>query len=91
MRQDLRQDVDPEARALRERFAIDTLRPGLAEWLAARMPFVPCVGWDLVKLEDGWTCLEGNPMPGYHVRQVHGGVLRAPRARRFYREFGMLR
>lgn len=59
--------------------------------LAARMPFAPCVGWDLVKLEDGWTCLEGNPLPGYHVWQVHGGVLRDPRARRFYREFEMLR
>lgn len=30
-------------------------------------------------------------MPGYHVWQVHGGVLRDPRASRFYREFGMLR
>lgn len=59
--------------------------------LAARLPYTPCIGWDLVKLEQGWTCLEGNPIPGYHVWQVHGPLLRDPRARRFYREFGMIR
>jgi hypothetical protein len=59
--------------------------------MAFRLPYAPCVGWDLVKLESGWTCLEGNPLPGYHVWQVHGPILADPRARRFYREFGMLK
>jgi hypothetical protein len=59
--------------------------------LAASLPFTPCIGWDLVQLEDGWVCLEGNPFPGLHVWQVHGGILRDPRARRFYREYGMLK
>jgi hypothetical protein len=59
--------------------------------LAARLPFAPCVGWDLVKMDKGWVCLEGNPFPGYHVWQVHGGVLTDNRARRFYKEFGMLK
>jgi hypothetical protein len=58
--------------------------------MASRLPYAPCVGWDLVKLELGWTCLEGNPLPGYHVWQVHGPILADPRARRFYRDAGML-
>jgi len=59
--------------------------------LAARLPYAPCVGWDLVKLEEGWVCLEGNPFPGYHVWQVHGPLLKDARARRFYQEFGTLK
>jgi len=59
--------------------------------LAARLPYAPCIGWDLVKLEEGWVCLEGNPFPGYHVWQVHGPILKDARARRFYHEFGMLK
>lgn len=59
--------------------------------LAARLPYTPCIGWDLVKLEEGWVCLEGNPFPGYHVWQVHGPILSDARARRFYQEFGMLK
>lgn len=59
--------------------------------VAARLPYAPCVGWDLVKLEQGWTCLEGNPFPGYAVWQVHSPILSDPRARKFYRDFGMLK
>ncbi len=59
--------------------------------LAAKFPYAPCVGWDLVKLEKSWVCLEGNSNPGYSVWQVHGPILGDPRARRFYREFGMIK
>lgn len=74
----------------------DVLVPGWRETMdellaiAARLPYTPCIGWDLVKQAEGWTCLEGNPEPGYHVWQVHEPLLRDPRALRFYREFGML-
>jgi hypothetical protein len=37
------------------------------------------------------VCLEGNPFPGLHVWQVHAGILRDARARRFYRAFGLLK
>jgi hypothetical protein len=58
--------------------------------LAAKFPYAPCVGWDLVKLDEGWVCLEGNSTPGYSVWQVHGPILSDPRARRFYQESGMI-
>jgi len=57
--------------------------------LAASMPYATCVGWDLVKTNDGWVCLEGNPAPGYQVWQVHTPVMQDPRARRFYQQHGM--
>ena len=58
--------------------------------LAARIPYAPCVGWDIVKTPSGWVCLEGNPMPGYHVWQVHGPLLADPRVRRFYEAHGVV-
>jgi hypothetical protein len=59
--------------------------------MAARLPYAPCIGWDLVQQERAWVCLEGNPFPGYHVWQVHAPILKCARARRFYQEFGMLK
>jgi len=58
---------------------------------AARLPYAPCIGWDLVVVEDGWTCLEGNSPPGLFVWQVHQAMLQDPRARRFYEHHGVIK
>jgi hypothetical protein len=48
------------------------------------------IGWDLVKTENGWVCIEANPGPGIKVWQAHGGLLADPRSRRFYEECGVV-
>ena len=121
--------IDHDMRELRQRYFIDTPRPGLAAWILRFFISLVRIGkqatgrvpvrrgqyalrhpaqWPLyridiqqgsfqqnvevtVKLGHGWTCLEANPVPGYHVWQVHEPLPKDPRARRFYREFGILK
>ncbi len=42
-------------------------------------------------MDEGWTCLEGNPTPGYNVWQVHSAFLGDERARKFYQRHGIVR
>ena len=66
----------------------DTLTTELLTGVS-KMAFLRGIGWDLVKTEDGWLCLEGNSAPGTKVWQVHRGLLAEPRNREFYRHYGM--
>ena len=52
--------------------------------LAARLPVVPVVGWDLMITKKGPSLLEGNAPPGVFVWQVHAPLYRDERARRFF-------
>ena len=57
--------------------------------IARRLPFCPCIGWDVILTDDGYRVIEANPLPGYWVWQVHGPLLADPRTRAFYRRWGM--
>lgn len=48
------------------------------------LPFLTYVGWDVVVTENGFCVLEGNNNPDLDLLQVHGGLLRNPRIKRFY-------
>jgi D-alanine-D-alanine ligase-like ATP-grasp enzyme len=52
--------------------------------LAAAVPYLPRVGWDVVVTTDGMALLELNTHPGVETLQVHGPHLRDPRVRRFH-------
>ena len=54
--------------------------------LAARVPFLPYVGWDLVITDDGFSVIEGNKYTDVNLLQVHRPIKRDPRARAFYAE-----
>ena len=56
---------------------------------AASFPEAPFVGWDLVATDDGPRFLEANAPPSPWVWQVHGGLLRDPRARMFFESYGL--
>ncbi len=57
--------------------------------LAGRLGFLPYVGWDVVVTDTGYMVIEGNhhTLVGF---QVHGGLLRDPRVRSFYRRHGIV-
>jgi hypothetical protein len=57
--------------------------------LAAAVPESPFVGWDLVVARSGPVLLEANAPPGYDVWQVHGPLMRDPRARRALTALGV--
>jgi len=52
---------------------------------AAKMPFLPYIGWDVIVTDDGFQIVEGNKCP-----DRPGGILRDPRARSFLIEHGVL-
>lgn len=64
------------------------IRAGLID-AAARMPFLPYVGWDVIVTDDGFLLIEGNKFPELGVLQVHRPLMRDPRVRDFYREHGL--
>jgi hypothetical protein len=48
------------------------------------------VGWDVLVDRAGVpVILEANANPDVNLLQVHGGLLRDPRVRRFYAAFGI--
>lgn len=57
---------------------------------ANRFLFAPCIAWDIVPTQSGFTILEGNSMPGMPVIQVHGPILTDPRIRRFYEHYDII-
>jgi hypothetical protein len=58
---------------------------------AAHFPFVPCIAWDIVPLDSGFSIIEGNSIPGMPVIQVHGPVLQDDRIRKFYKCYGVIK
>lgn len=56
---------------------------GLTEAVKA-LPFLIYVGWDVVVTEAGFCVLEGNNNTDLDLLQVHGGLLKDQRVRRFY-------
>ncbi len=59
---------------------------------AQYLSFCPYIGWDMVvtKEEPGLSFIEANDHPWTHVHQIHGGLLRDPRVRRFYEYHGVV-
>jgi hypothetical protein len=52
--------------------------------MAAELPYIPYIAWDVVMTDGGFSILETNSTPGLAVLQVHEPLLRDPRVRRFY-------
>jgi hypothetical protein len=69
-----------------EGVAISGLRASLDGLLdaAARVPFCPLIGWDVLITDTGYSVIEANPMPGLYVWQVHVPLLVDPRTRAFF-------
>ena len=51
---------------------------------------VPYIGWDIAVTAEGPSFIEANSPPGPAIMQVHAPLLKDERARRFYREQGMI-
>lgn len=58
--------------------------------LAAALPYLPYVGWDILVTERGPRIIEGNHFPGPGMLQVHQPLLADPRVRDFYRQRGIV-
>ncbi|HVN76550.1 MAG TPA: sugar-transfer associated ATP-grasp domain-containing protein [Thermoanaerobaculaceae bacterium] len=67
---------------------VETTRKVLA--FAARLPFLPFIGWDLVVTPDGYKVVEINAGSGFYVVQVHHPLLEDPRVRRFFEAHGLV-
>lgn len=52
---------------------------------ADRFAFAPCIGWDIVLKDSGFSIIEGNSTPGLQVLQIHGPILTDQDIRRFYK------
>jgi len=52
--------------------------------MAASVPFLPYIGWDLIVTESGFKVIEGNNCPDILLFQIHGPMLTDGRIRRFY-------
>lgn len=48
-------------------------------------PFLKYVGWDVAVTDGGFAVIEGNKNTDLDLLQVHSGLLRDPRVRRFYK------
>jgi hypothetical protein len=57
---------------------------------AEALPFLKCIGWDLLLTESGPVALEGNSHPDPDVLQCHGPLLQNERVFRFYRHHGVV-
>lgn len=55
------------------------------------LPFLLCVGWDLVLTADGFRILEGNHYPDLNLMQVHRPLLADARIARFYQTHGVVK
>lgn len=59
--------------------------------LAASLPQLPYLAWDLVVTDDGGTyVIEVNSDPGLNTIQVHRPILTDPRVSRFFRRHGVV-
>jgi hypothetical protein len=57
---------------------------------AEELPFLKCIGWDILLTESGPVALEGNSQPDPDVLQCHGPLLQNERVFRFYRHYGVV-
>lgn len=70
--------------------------PGLDDMLdmllemAASIPDVVYIGWDILPTDDGFKVLEGNAHVDVNSLQVHEPLLTDPRVKRFYERHGVL-
>lgn len=59
--------------------------------LAAKLPFLPYIGWDVVVTDSDFLINEGNSRPSLRVLQAAcGPLLQDERVRRFYRAYGIV-
>ena len=58
---------------------------------AGKLPFAPCIGWDLVPTDSGFCVIEANSTPGMPVLQVHGPLLASPGIHRFFQYHKIVR
>lgn len=57
---------------------------------AAKLPFLPHVGWNVVVTDDGFAVVGGDKVPDVTTAQIHQPLLADPRAKAFYAEHGVL-
>jgi hypothetical protein len=57
---------------------------------AEALPFLKCIGWDVLLTESGPVALEGNSHPDPDVLQCHGPLFQNERVFRFYRHHGVV-
>jgi len=67
----------------------EMIRAGILD-VAARLPFLPYVGWDVMTTDAGYLIMEGNKQSDVGLLQVHRPLLRDPRVRAFYEREGIL-
>ncbi len=48
-------------------------------------PFLKYVGWDVAVTDHGFSVVEGNKNTDFDLLQVHGGLLKDPKVRHFYK------
>jgi hypothetical protein len=58
---------------------------------AEELPFLKCIGWDILLAESGPVALEGNSHPDPDVLQCHGPLLQNERVLRFYQHYGVVK
>jgi hypothetical protein len=86
-------DAHPDTGARIRGIAVDgwhAIREGVLR-LAARLPFVPYIGWDIAATDDGFRIIEGNSTPSLVGHQMHRPLLADERVRRFYARHGVRR
>lgn len=66
-----------------------SIKTGILD-VAAKLPFLPYIGWDVVATDSGFLILEGNKQTHVNFIQVHGPILRDQRVRAFYEREGIL-
>lgn len=54
--------------------------------LSQEYHYLPYIGWDIVPLENDFLVLEGNTNSDVNLLQIHGGLLKDEKVRRFYKE-----
>ena len=59
--------------------------------LAARVAFLPYVGWDVIVTDNDFLINEGNSRPSLRLLQACGPILTDERVRRFYQFHGVVR
>ena len=65
------------------------LRDGILA-LAARLPALPQIAWDVAVLDDGFAVIEANSWSGVDLLQMHRPLLADARIRRFYAHHGIV-
>jgi hypothetical protein len=67
----------------------DEVKDGVLK-MAASVPFVPYVGWDVAITPTGFKVIEGNNFSNVRLFQIHFPLLLDPRVKAFYKRFGVI-